>query len=149
QETIARHLQISVSMASRFVVRQKEPDRARRRSDAADDTYCGAREEDHGVSRGWVGGFWRSAGLVGLTDQTFTCAARAHVITAARRTACTHVSRAMQAARRRSDFGFTSRLGRRAQAGPRQVLRRVRPRLLETRQLTSSLAWSAWFDLPT
>src|SRR5213593_707216 len=65
--------------------------------------------------------------IVGLTDQTFTCAARAHVAAAARRTACTHVSRAMQAARRRSAFDFTSRLGRRTEAGPRQVLRRVRP----------------------
>src|SRR4051794_5171965 len=66
---------------------------------------------------------------VRLTDQTFTCAARAHVATAARRTACLHVSRAMQAARRRSDFDFTSRLGRRAEAGARQGLRGVgRPR---------------------
>ena len=64
--------------------------------------------------------------VVGPTDQTFTCAARAHVDTAARRTACLHVSRAMQAARRRSDFDFTSRLGRRTEAGPRQVLWRVR-----------------------
>src|SRR4051794_3549728 len=64
---------------------------------------------------------------VRLTDQTFTCAARAHVATAARRTACTHVSRAMQAARRRSGFDFTRRLGRRTEAGPRQVLARVRP----------------------
>src|SRR4051794_10826552 len=63
--------------------------------------------------------------MVCTTDQTFTCAARAHVATAERRTACLHVSRAMQAARRRSDFDFTSRLGRRAEAGPRQVLRRV------------------------
>src|SRR4051812_49967015 len=37
---------------------------------------------------------------------TFTCAASARVATAARRTACLHVSRAMQAARRRSDFDF-------------------------------------------
>jgi uncharacterized protein (DUF2345 family) len=62
----------------------------------------------------------------GLTDQTLTCAAKAHVATAARRTACLHVSRAMQAARRREILIFTSRLGRRAEAGPRQVLRRVR-----------------------
>jgi len=67
---------------------------------------------------------------VGLTDQTLTCAAKAHVATAARRTACLHVSRAMQAARRRDDFDLTSRLGRRAEAGPRQVLRRVGQRLL-------------------
>src|SRR5437763_13705469 len=76
------------------------------------------------------GGRWkREAAAIDarLTDQTFTCAARAHVATAARRTACLHVSRAMQAARRRSDFDFTRRLGRRTEAGPRQVLRRVRP----------------------
>jgi len=35
----------------------------------------------------------------------------------------------MQAARRRADFDFTSRLGRRAEAGPRRVLPRVRPLL--------------------
>jgi hypothetical protein len=39
-----------------------------------------------------------------------------------------HVSRAMQAARRRSGFDFTRRLGRRTEAGPRQVLARVRRR---------------------
>jgi hypothetical protein len=39
------------------------------------------------------------------------------------------VSRAMQAARRRSAFDFTRRLGRRTEAGPRQVLARVGPRL--------------------
>src|SRR4051794_41789855 len=61
---------------------------------------------------------------VRLTDQTFTCAARAHVATAARRTACTHVSRAMQAARRRPVFDFMSRLGRRGETGPRQGVRR-------------------------
>src|SRR5437763_1813064 len=66
---------------------------------------------------------------VRLTDQTFTCAARAHVATAARRTACLHVSRAMQAARRRDGFDFTRRRGRRAEGGPRQVLPRVRPLL--------------------
>jgi len=65
--------------------------------------------------------------MVRLTDQTLTCAARALVATAARRTACLHVSRAMQAARRRSGFDFTRQLGCRAEAGPRQVLRRVRP----------------------
>ena len=61
------------------------------------------------------------------TDQTLTCAAKAHVATAARRTACLHVSRAMQAARRREILILTSRLGRRAEAGPRRVLPRVRP----------------------
>jgi len=68
--------------------------------------------------------------LAGLTVQRLTRAARAHVATAARRTACLHVSRAMQAARRRSDFDFPSRLGRRAEAGPRRVLPRVRRPLL-------------------
>jgi len=38
---------------------------------------------------------------VGLTDQTLSCAAKARVPKPTRRTACTHVSRAMQAARRR------------------------------------------------
>ena len=64
---------------------------------------------------------------VRLTVQRLTRAARAHVATAARRTACLHVSRAMQAARRRAGFDFPSRLGRRAEAGPRRVLPRVRP----------------------
>jgi hypothetical protein len=49
------------------------------------------------------------------------------VATAARRTACLHVSRAMRAVRRREDFDFTSRLGRRTEAGPRQVLPCVNP----------------------
>ena len=53
--------------------------------------------------------------------------ARAHVPKPTRRTACTHVSRAMQAARRREGFDFSRRLGRRAEAGPRRVLPRVRP----------------------
>jgi len=39
--------------------------------------------------------------FVGPTAQRLTRAAKAHVATAARRTACLHVSRAMQAARRR------------------------------------------------
>ena len=62
---------------------------------------------------------------VRLTAERLTRAARAHVATAARRTACLYVSRAMQAARRRSDFDFTRQLGCRAEAGPRQVLARV------------------------
>jgi hypothetical protein len=36
--------------------------------------------------------------VVGLTDQTLSCAAKAHVVTAARHAACLHVSRAMRAA---------------------------------------------------
>src|SRR3954451_6089529 len=36
--------------------------------------------------------------VVGLTDQTLSCAARAHVATAVRHAACLHVSRAMRAA---------------------------------------------------
>jgi len=62
--------------------------------------------------------------LVRPTVKRLTRAAKAHVATAARRTACLHVSRAMQAARRRAVFDFKSRLGRRAKAGPRRVLPR-------------------------
>jgi len=62
---------------------------------------------------------------VRLTAQRFTCAARAHVPKPTRRSACTHVSRAMQAARRRRVLILTRRLGRRTEAGPRQVLARV------------------------
>jgi hypothetical protein len=36
--------------------------------------------------------------VVGLTDQTLSCAARAPVATPQRHAACLHVSRAMQAA---------------------------------------------------
>ena len=49
------------------------------------------------------------------TVQRFTCAARARVPKPMRRTACTHVSRAMQAARRRDGFDVT----RRFSAGPK------------------------------
>ena len=77
-------------------------------------------------SAGWVGGSGDHE-TVGLTALRFTCAARARMPKPERRTACTHVSRAMQAARRRSGFDFASRLGRRAEAGPRRVLPRVRP----------------------
>jgi len=65
--------------------------------------------------------------MVGLTVKRLTRAAKAHVPKPTRRTACLHVSRAMQAARRRAGLDFTSRLGRRAEAGPRRVLPRVRP----------------------
>jgi len=65
--------------------------------------------------------------IVGLTAQRFTCAARARVPKPTRRTACTHVSRAMQAARRREILTLASRLGRQTEAGPRRVLPRVRP----------------------
>src|SRR4051794_11335823 len=68
--------------------------------------------------------------FVRLTDQRFTCAAKARVPKPTRRTACLHVSRAMQAARRLPGFDFPRRLGRRTEAGPRRVLPRVGPRLL-------------------
>ena len=77
-----------------------------------------------------AGGRWKreaAAMLVGLTVERLTRAARAHVPKPMRRTACLHVSRAMQAARRHAGFDFPSRLGRRAEAGPRRVLPRVRP----------------------
>src|SRR6476660_6722903 len=82
----------------------------------------------------------RQRDFVGLTAQRLTRAARAHVPKPTRRSACTHVSRAMQAARRRVGFDFTSRLGRRTEAGPRQLLRRVRPRIGYKPSTLSSLA---------
>src|SRR3954470_23254439 len=60
----------------------------------------------------------RECGLlfpVRLTDQPLSCAAKARVPKPTRRTACLHVSRAMQAARRRSDL--VSRGG--SAAGPK------------------------------
>ena len=81
----------------------------------------------------WPGEHAAAGNDVRLTAQRLTRAARARVPKPTRRTACTHVSRAMQAARRRSDFVFTSRLGRRTEAGPRRVLPRVRPLLQLTR----------------
>src|SRR4051794_15103700 len=80
----------------------------------------------------WVtpGGWWNVRFIkidVRPTDQTLSCAARAHVATAARHDTCLHVRRAMRVACRRDDFDFTRRLGRRAEAGPCQLLRRVRP----------------------
>src|SRR3954454_10380540 len=88
---------------------------------------------------------------VRLTDQTLSCAARAHVAAAERHAACPHVRRAMQAACRRSGFDLTRRLGRRTEAGPRQLLRRVRPPdRLHARTVESAdvvLATSTWNDL--
>jgi len=69
------------------------------------------------------GGVLRGYGMVRLTVRPLSCAARARVPKPTRRTACTHVSRAMQAARRRDDFDLARRLGRRTEAGPRQLLR--------------------------
>ena len=89
------------------------------------------------------GGKDATAGIdVRLTVQRLTRAARALVATAARRTACLHVSRAMQAARRREGFDFASRLGRRAEAGPRRVLPRVRPPTDGNRQETGTSTMS-------
>jgi|SRR5947207_2084849 len=51
--------------------------------------------------RGWGGGRSRNYEVVGLTDQTLSCAARARVATAARHAACLHLKRAMRAACRR------------------------------------------------
>jgi len=76
---------------------------------------------------GWVGETCTRRDVAGLTAQTLSCAARAHVPKPTRRSACTHVSRAMQAARRRRVLILTRRLGRRTEAGPRRLLRRVRP----------------------
>jgi len=49
---------------------------------------------------------YRCGFVAGLTVQRLTRAARALVATAARRTACLHVSRALQAARRRAHLIF-------------------------------------------
>ena len=76
---------------------------------------------------GLGGGTCGRRDLTGLTVKRLTRAARARVPKPMRRTACLHVSRAMQAARRRVVFDFTRRLGRRTEAGPRRVLPRVRP----------------------
>jgi hypothetical protein len=65
--------------------------------------------------------------VVGLTDQTLSCAAKAHVPKPTRRDTRLHVRRAMRVACRRDGFDFTRRLGRRTEAGPCQLLRRVRP----------------------
>src|SRR3954451_12027632 len=76
-----------------------------------EDVWRLRRERFNGIgpTNGVGGGTRGHRNLAGLTDQTLSCAARAHVATAARRTACLHVSRAMQAARRRSVL--TSRAG--------------------------------------
>jgi hypothetical protein len=65
--------------------------------------------------------------VVGLTDQTLSCAARAHVPKPTRHDTRLHVRRAMRVTCRRDGFDFTRRLGRRAEAGPCQLLRRVSP----------------------
>jgi hypothetical protein len=65
--------------------------------------------------------------VVGLTDQTLSCTAKAHVPKPTRHDTRLHVRRAMRVACRRDGFDFTRRLGRRAEAGPCQLLRRVRP----------------------
>jgi hypothetical protein len=74
---------------------------------------------------GWVGEMRIRRKHVRLTDQTLSCTAKAHVPKPERHAARLHVRRAMRAACRRDDFDFTRRLGRRAEAGPCQLLRRV------------------------
>src|SRR4051794_41945335 len=77
-----------------------------------EDVWRLRRERFNGIgpTNGVGGGTRGHRNLAGLTDQTLSCAARAHVATAARRTARLPVSRGVQAARRRSDFYFTRRL---------------------------------------
>jgi hypothetical protein len=82
--------------------------------------------------------------VVGLTDQTLSCAARAHAPKPMRHDTRLHVRRAMRVACRRPGFDFTRRLGRRAEAGPRQLLRRVRPRRerkTQARRTVEILLW--------
>jgi len=109
-------------------IREKSSDQTRYRQPEHEGRHRETARElarTKGPRVGWVDRVW--ARRVGLTDQRLTRAARARVPKPTRRTACTHVSRAMQAARRSAVFDFTSRLGRRAEAGPRRVLPRVRP----------------------
>jgi hypothetical protein len=81
------------------------------------------------------GGREVAAGIdAGLTDQTLSCAAKAHVPKPTRHDTCPHVRRAMRVACRRDGFDLTRRLGRRAEAGPRQLLRRVSPPISSERR---------------
>jgi hypothetical protein len=63
--------------------------------------HKGERPCEQRITRRAPGGRGKSAAaklVVGLTDQTLSCAARALVATAERHAACLHVSRAMRAA---------------------------------------------------
>ena len=62
---------------------------------------------------------------VRLTDQTLSCTARARVPKPERHAARLHVRRANARRVTPCGFDFPSRLGRRAEAGPCQLLRRV------------------------
>src|SRR3954451_9938466 len=117
------------------------------RSDrASDELACGGTEELGHNHASWPLASvdrrrrWRPPFPVRLTDQRFTCAAKARVPKPTRRTACLHVSRPMRAARRRSGFDFARRLGRRAEAGPRRVLPRVRRRRLFAKLLPHAVS---------
>ena len=82
------------------------------------------------VMRSRPGGRWKREVVrdgVRLTDQTLSCAARARVPKPQRHDTRLHVRSAMRVACRRDDLDCASRLGRRTEAGPRQLLRRVRP----------------------
>ena len=113
----------NTDVTSRMAVRQR-------------DSYCKASWMCKCTlrARGWAGGS-RSLEMVRLTVQTLSCTARARVPKPARRAARLHVRRAN--ARRVTPRGFDvpSRLGRRAEAGPCQLLRRVRRRTISPEHL--------------
>src|SRR3954454_14099506 len=107
------------------------------------------------METGLGGGTVRRRVVAGLTDQTLSCAARAHVATAARHTACLHVSRAMRAACRPA--GTAERGG--SPAGPKpgrasfygelggalwskRFLRALRRGIRRRRTLFHALCWS-------
>jgi len=60
--------------------------------------WCSRRHAEWSKKRGWAGEGAAGGSVVGLTDQTLSCAARAYVAAAARHAACLHLKRAMQAA---------------------------------------------------
>jgi hypothetical protein len=78
-------------------------DSGRREAASSSSSVLRVNESREGTRGGW----WKGAAaelVVRLTVQRLTRAARAHVPKPMRRTACLHVSRAMQAARRRADL---------------------------------------------
>jgi len=79
---------------------------------------------------GWAGEPCGRRDVAGLTDQTLSCTARALVPKPERRAARCMWGARMRAAWRRDDFDAPRRLGRRAEAGPCQLLRRVSRREL-------------------
>src|SRR6185369_3169646 len=87
----------------------------------------------------WTG----DTNFVRPTDQTLSCTARARVPKPERHAARLHVRRANARRVTPSGFDSTSRLGRRAEAGPCQLLRRVRRRRFLDSRFESTAVSSA------